>query len=739
MQSSRAWRRHTSFFKMEFQDGIPRECTTLVAIPALLTSPEEIEALLRQLEQHYLSTLDDNLLFALLTDFADAPHEDMPGDEALLAQARDGIRRLNEKHVEGRSTPFHLLHRKREWNPSEGVWMGWERKRGKLVDLSDWLSGATTSSYALADPDVPLPPVRYVITLDADSLLTRGGARRLIATLAHPLNQAAFDPQTGALIAGYTVLQPRVRVKPSSVNRTVLTRLFAGDLGLDLYTQAISDVYQDLFQEGIFVGKGIMDVVAFRRSLQGRVPENALLSHDLFEGIVGRAGLVADVVVLENYPDHYLASTERQHRWMRGDWQLLPWLLAQVPAEKGGTIPNDLSTLDRWKILDNLRRSLLAPSLLAILIVGWLWLPGPAVFWTAVGALTPGASILAGIALGFRLRRPAVPSFEQLRPLWMDLVRWALALVLLPFEALLALDAIGVTLARLLLTRRRLLEWTPAAHISRALGKRLARGLTWRRMISAPMVALAALLLMGLLRPASLAPAAPLLFVWLISPQVAQWISRPIRRLQPLLTPEQRQRLGVIARRTWLFYERFVGPEDHWLPPDHFQEFPRGQVAHHTSPTNIGFLLLSGLAASDLGYVGLLGFALRLNSTFDTLDGLERHRGHFLNWYDTRTLMPLPPRYVSTVDSGNLAGCLITLSQACLAMPEFARLPLGALAGPARHTGASRGGPASRRRQGQALAAARRPGRDPARGAGGEGRAAALAAAAGKPLTEYAA
>ena len=655
--------------KMEFQDGIPGECTTLVAIPALLASADEIRGLLRQLEQHYLSTLDDNLLFALLTDFADAPQEHMPGDEALLAQAREGVRLLNLRHAEGRSAPFHLLHREREWNPSEGVWMGWERKRGKLVELSNWLSGVPTSSYVLADPGVPLPAVRYVITLDADSLLTRGGARRLIAALAHPLNQAAFDPETGALLAGYTVLQPRVRVKPTSVNRTLLTRLFAGDLGLDLYTQAVSDVYQDLFQEGIYVGKGIMDVAAFRRSLAGRVPENALLSHDLFEGIVGRAGLVSDVVVLENYPDHYLALTERQHRWMRGDWQLLPWLLPRVPAEKGGTIPNDLSTLDRWKIIDNLRRSLLSPSLLALLVAGWLWLPGPALLWTALAGLAPGASIVAGMALGFRLRLGA-PLLEQLRPLWMDLVRWLLALVLLPFEALLALDAIGVTLARLLLTHRRLLEWTPAAQISRALGRHGSRAVTWRRMISAPLTALAVGLLLVLLRPASATPVAPFLLAWLISPQVAQWLSRPLRHRQPAITQAQRERLGVIARRTWLFYERFVGPEDHWLPPDHFQEWPRGQTAHHTSPTNIGFLLLSGLAAGDLGYVGLLGLALRLNSTLDTLDSLERHRGHFLNWYDTRTLAALPPRYVSTVDSGNLAGCLIALSQACLGTPD---------------------------------------------------------------------
>ncbi len=656
--------------KMEFQDGIPHECTTLVAIPALLTSAEEIRALLRQLEQHYLSTLDENLLFALLTDFADAPQEHMPGDEALLALAREGVRLLNQKHGEGRDTPFHLLHRSREWNPSEGVWMGWERKRGKLVELSDWLSGAATSANLLADPNAPLPPIRFVITLDADSLLTRGGARRLIATLAHPLNQAAFDPRTGVALAGYTVLQPRVRVKPGSVDRTILTRLFAGDRGLDLYTQAVSDVYQDLFQEGIYVGKGIMDVAAFRRSLEGRVPENALLSHDLFEGVVGRAGLVTDVVVLENYPDHYLASTERQHRWMRGDWQLLPWLLPRVPSEAGRTIPNTFSTLDRWKILDNLRRSLLAPSILAFLLAGWLWLPGPALFWTGMSVLIPGASILAGIALGLRVRRPAAPLFERLRPLWKDLARWALAFVFLPFEAALALDAIGVTLIRLLLTRRRLLEWTPAAHFSRALVKRLSRGMIWRRMVTAPIVALTAGVLVTLIRPASLGPAVLLLIAWLVSPQVAQWISRPVRRPQPPLTVEQRQKLGGIARRNWLFFERFVGPEDHWLPPDHFQEWPRGQIAHHTSPTNIGFFLLSALAAGDLGYVGLLGLALRLNSTLDALDGLERHHGHFLNWYDTRTLAPLPPRYVSTVDSGNLAGCLIALAQGCLAMSE---------------------------------------------------------------------
>ena len=661
--------------KMDFREGIPREFSALVAIPALITGPEEVRSLMGQLEQHYLGTLDANLHFALLTDFGDAPLEHMPEDELLLAEAREGIRALNRKYRNGRRECFHLFHRSREWNPQEGVWMGWERKRGKLVELSELLSVGKRSRHVQTHVGRPLPRVRFVITLDADSVLTRGGTRRLVATLAHPLNQAEFDPRSGALRSGYTVLQPRVRVKPTSVRRSILTRIFAGDAGLDLYTQAVSDTYQDLFGEGIFVGKGIMDVAAFRRSLAGRVPENALLSHDLFEGVVGRAGLVSDVVVLEDFPDQYLGYEQRLHRWIRGDWQLLPWLLPRVPAEGGGKIRNDFSVLDRWKILDNLRRSLLAPSMLGLLAAGWTWLPGPALIWTGLAILAPGASLLAGMAQGIRLRRPIPHSVFTWRPPWADLVRWVFALAFLPFEALLALDAIGTTLVRLAFTRRRLLEWTPAAHIARSLGRRAGSALTWRRMALALTLALALVLLTAWVNPASLLLASPFALAWLVSPQIALLISRRMRAIQPRLTPMQRAELGSIARRTWLFFERFVGPEDHWLPPDHFQETPRGQVAHRTSPTNIGFLLLSSLAASDMGYVSLMGLELRLGSTFDSLEALERHRGHYFNWYDTQTLAPLAPRYVSTVDSGNLAASLMTVSQACETMPEARIFP----------------------------------------------------------------
>jgi cyclic beta-1,2-glucan synthetase len=651
--------------KMDFRESVPTACRTLVAIPAMLTTPGEIRGLLLQLEQHYLSAPDPNICFALLTDHVDAPQEEVPGDAALLSQVSDGIRSLNERHGQHEPLPFHLFHRPRAWNPGEGTWMGWERKRGKLSDLLELLSGGPTSSQMPLDPGGPLPGVRYVITLDADSDLTRGGARRLIATMAHPLNQAALDAASGAVIAGYTVLQPRVLVKPTSVNRTMLANIMAGDAALDPYTTAVSDVYQDLFHEGIYVGKGIIDVAAFRRALRGRVPENALLSHDLFEGIVGRTALVSDAVVLEDFPAHYLELGKRIRRWIRGDWQLLPWLLTRVPVEGGGKRPNDLSLLDRWKILDNLRRSLLAPAMLALLICGWFWLPGPAVLWTILGVSTPGVVLFAGLAPRLRPRLPSAPILMALRPLRIDLARWLFALVVLPFEALLSAQAICVTLLRLVITGRGLLQWTPAGQVARTFARGTRRFATWRDMAPAVALTLGVGLLIAVTRPSAMVAAAPLLLTWLAAPAVVDRLSRPRRHGPTVLAADQQLRLRRLARQTWLFYERFVGPEDHWLPPDHFQEWPRQQIAHRTSPTNIGFLLLSTVAAHDLGYVGMSGLALRLKSTIDTIDALEHSRGHLLNWYDTRTLAPLPPRYISTVDSGNLAGCLITAARAC--------------------------------------------------------------------------
>jgi len=550
--------------------------------------------------------------------------------------------------------------------------MGWERKRGKLVEFNRLLGGEETAYTEQIGDKNGLQGIRYAITLDADTLLPRDGARRLIATLAHPLNQAEFDPESGTVIAGYTVLQPRVEIKPTSAGRSLFAQVFAGDTGLDLYTRAVSSVYQDLFGEGIYAGKGIYDVVAFERSLTGLVPDNALLSHDLFEGIHGRTGLVTDVILYEDYPSRYLAYTRRLHRWVRGDWQLLPWLLSRVPRADGRKMPNDLSALDRWKILDNLRRSLLAPALLAFLIAGWLWLPGSALVWTLAVMLALAVMVFAGLVtvLIHRLRGALLAWTTY--SVWTDALRWLLALVFLPYETLIVLDAIACTLVRLTITRKRLLQWTTAAHTIRLFSKETKLGLLWKQMGSVSLLALGLALLVGLINPVALLVAAPLLFVWMVSPYVAYWVSRPVVHERTSLPAGQRQQLRRLARRTWFYFERFVGPEDHWLPPDHFQEDPRGLVAHRTSPTNIGLLLLSTLAAYDLGYIGLMDLVLRLRTTFDTMDKLERYRGHFLNWYSTHDLEPLPPPYVSTVDSGNLAGCLLALKQGCLALPQTA-------------------------------------------------------------------
>ncbi|HSJ58128.1 MAG TPA: glucoamylase family protein [Anaerolineae bacterium] len=645
--------------KMDYRRGVPPEHATFVVVPTLLSDEEELDSLLRQLERHYLTNRDPNFYFALLTDFDDAPEEWQPGDEELLAAARAGIADLNRRYRREGPGPFYVLHRRRVWNPSEAQCMGWERKRGKLAEFNRLLAGDTGTSYLLDPEEIEqLPSARYVVTLDADTVMPRDAVRRLVATLAHPLNRARFDPRTGRVTAGYTILQPRVEVLPTSANRSLFTRIFSPDMGLDLYTRAVSDVYQDLFGEGVFVGKGIYDVAAFERSLDGRVPENALLSHDLFEGILGRTGLVTDVVLYEDYPPGYLTYAHRMHRWVRGDWQLLPWLWFRVPGAGGKRLPNRLSALDLWKVVDNLRRSLRAPALMALLVAGWVWLPGSPIFWTVVALLTEGVPLLGGLT--GQLRRGATRDVG-LRVLRTDLARWALQVTFLPYEATIAFDAIVTTLVRLFVTHRHLLQWTTAAHTVRTLSRQWRIRLVWVEMRNGVFLTLLLALLVAIVNLSALLVAAPLLVLWFLSPQVAMRISRPIVVEPEVLTPAEEARLRSVARRTWLFFERFAGPDDHWLPPDHFQEDPRGLVAHRTSPTNIGLLLVSAISAYQFGYLGIMDLVVRLRSTFEGMAGLERYRGHFLNWYETRGLTTLSPRYVSTVDSGNLAGCLLAL------------------------------------------------------------------------------
>ena len=655
--------------RLDLSAGIPEDARTLVVVPTLLTSVEGVERQLEHLEILALGNLDPHVHFAILGDFADAAARDMPEDAAILAAARSGIGALNARLGEGRSDRFFLLHRARLWNEGERAWMGWERKRGKLEELNRLLRGATDTSYDVQVGEVGvLAGVRYCITLDSDTRLPRDGARKLVGIIAHPLNRPRFDPRSGRVTEGYGILQPRVSVTTASATGSRFARIFAGDTGVDPYTSAVSDTYQDLFGEGSFTGKGLYDVDAFTAALAGRVPDNTLLSHDLFEGIHARTGLVTDVEVVDDYPSSVLAHSRRQHRWTRGDWQILGWLLPFVPT-RAGLARNRLPLISRWKIFDNLRRAQLAPATVILLLLAWTVLPGSPAIWTAavVALIAFPFYPLAFAALAGPT--PHQPARAFLRGLLEDVegtaVRVLLQITFLANQAYGMAHAILVTLVRLAITRRRLLEWeTAAASAARGAGFEGRAGARsfLVAMAASPAIALAGLILVSAWRPGALAAATPLLALWAVAPLVAFRLSKPMAERNLALDPEDRHFLLGVARTTWKYFQAFMGRDDNFLPADNFQEAPE-RIAHRTSPTNIGMGLLSTLAAHDLGIIPTDELVERIDSTLTTMESLERMEGHLFNWYDTKRLAPLLPRYVSTVDSGNLAGALIALSE----------------------------------------------------------------------------
>ncbi len=645
--------------KLDFGKGIPEDARTLVVMPTLLGSESDVTAMLHRIELHFLANPDPHLGFALLCDEVDS--DAMPESSELLDRAIAGVERLNHEHGTGGNEPFHLLYRTPKWNDAESCFMGWERKRGKLAELNRVLRGDKTTSYSrhLGQP-AGLVGIRYVLTVDADTELPIGTARRLVGVMEHPLNRAVLDADTRRITAGFAIAQPRVEISTQSARDTWFARIFAGDVGFDIYTHAASNLYQDLFGTGIYVGKGIYDVDAFTGSLEGRVPENAVASHDLLEGTHARTTLVSDVVLFEQYPSHYLGFARRMHRWLRGDWQLLPWLRGTVPSERGERERNPLAMIDRWKIVDNLRRSLGAPLMLVFLLVGWSRVPDSPWVVTCVAMLILLAPVLPGLVQDPRSRRE-------------NLARYALALVFLAEEAAIATDAIVRVLARLLFTRRYLLQWTSAAHTANGLRGRATHAFFFREMWASVAMTVATAALLAVVRPAALGAAAPFLLLWLAAPEIARRLSEPVGSRMPPLQPSERRALRMLARRTWLFFETFVEPNNQWLPVDNHQEEPHEQTARRTSPTNIGMMLLSVMSAYDLGYIGASELSQRLRSSFASIARLTRYQGHLLNWYETQSSEPLLPRYVSTVDSGNYIGCLLALARGC---EDVARAPV---------------------------------------------------------------
>ncbi|PYM57431.1 MAG: glycosyl transferase, partial [Candidatus Rokuibacteriota bacterium] len=653
--------------RLELHDGIPPSLRTLVVMPTLLTSDAEIEEQINRLEIHYLANPDGAIHFALLSDWTDAATETMPDDDRLLAAAIEGIASLNRRH--GPTERFLLLHRRRVWNKGEGQWMGWERKRGKLQELNDLLRGATNTTFVAAAGKLPavLAAVRYVITLDADTHLPRGAAIRLVGTMAHPLNRPVFDARTRRVVEGYAVLQPRITpTLPTVRGGSFFQRIYAGPAGIDPYAGAISDVYQDLFGEGSYTGKGIYDVEAFTAALKDRVPENSLLSHDLFEGIFARAGLVTDVELFEEFPSDYEVAATRQYRWARGDWQLLPWIIRGSAAAGGRR--TRIPLIDRWKMIDNLRRTLSAPAAWLTLVAGWTLPHSPPLVGTTLVLVTIALPALVPAFAEVIPKRRGISKRTHVRAVGRSFAlaasQIALGITFLAHQAWLTSDAIARTFVRLFLTRRRLLEWVTAAQAKSGLALEITG--VYRRMRGALLLAVAAGALVAFVRPGNWLVAGPFVVLWALSPLVARWVSQPARvDLTQQLSPKDVRFLRSMARRTWRFFEVVVRGDDSFLPPDNLQEDPKPVLAHRTSPTNIGLYLGSAVAARDLGWVGGLDTVERLETTLATMRRLKRFRGHFYNWYDTTDLRPLEPRYVSTVDSGNLASQLLVLGNAC--------------------------------------------------------------------------
>ena len=673
---------------LELRDGIPQPLTTLVAVPTLLTSPDAIAAQIERLEIHYLTSPEGELYFALLSDWIDAPTEHLESDETLLVAAADGIARLNRKYgpAAGRDR-FLLFHRRRLWNASEGRWLGWERKRGKLHEFNRLLRGATDTTFIRLDGTASVPPeaVRYVITLDADTRLPRTTIRRLIGKMAHPLNRPRLDLGAGRVVEGYAVLQPRVTPSlPADTEGSLFQKIFSSVSGIDPYSSTVSDVYQDLFGEGSYSGKGIYDVDAFEAALAGRIPDNTLLSHDLFEGVFARAGLASDVEVVEEYPARYDVAASRHHRWARGDWQLLPWILWCGPRATDDPTRRAIPTIGRWKMIDNLRRTLSAPAATIALLAGWSLPLHASLVWTSFVVATIVVPTLIPLVAALVPSSSRVSWRSHVRAFGGDvrlaLTLSALLITFLAHQAWLMADAITRTLLRLIVTRRHLLEWVTAAEA--AIGPGLDLAGFYRRMAGAVVVGGLAVPVVAAGRPGTWMLAAPFAALWLASPAIARLTSRAPAHAGTLRVADTDAReLRLIARRTWRFFETFVTATDHWLPPDNFQDDPAPVVAHRTSPTNIGLYLLATVSARDFGWLGTVEAVARLEATLATVRGLAQHRGHFYNWYDTRDLRPLEPQYVSSVDSGNLCGHLIALANSCREWRDEPLAPARRLAG----------------------------------------------------------
>lgn len=656
--------------RMDFSSQIPDDCKTLVIVPSMLSNIDDIEELVDALEVRFLANRNENLHFGLLTDFTDAQQETLPNDAQLINTVKTKIEELNLKYQKENADLFFLFHRPRKWNPKENSWMGYERKRGKIEALNAVLRGGATDSFSLIIGNQSIfPNIKYVITLDSDTHLPMGSAWKLVGTIAHPLNRAWYDEQKKRITKGYGIIQPRVTISLPDETASWYARMHGNEPGIDPYTRASSDVYQDLFYEGSFIGKGIYDVDVFKNTLENKFAENTILSHDLLEGCYVRSGLVSDVQLFEKYPTQYRADMKRRARWIRGDWQIFSWFLPRVQNKDGKKEQNPLSLLSRWKIFDNIRRSLVPIALTTMLLLGWFLLSS-ALLWTLI---VTGIIILPIIfaTIWTTIRKPKdVIISHHLRNSVHNLFdisyKTLFSLVCLPFESYVNFTSIARSIWRMLISKRHLLEWNPSG-IENKTSKNNKRT-SYKVMWIEPFLSLVVLALLIGIKPTNLTLVTPFAILWFLAPFITWWMSKPFLKQLSLLTANQNIFLRKTARKTWSFFEHFVVAGENWLPPDNYQEQPIENIAHRTSPTNIGLSLLASFTAYEFGYLSANAMVERVSNTLDTMKKMERYRGHFYNWYDTISLNPLFPKYISTVDSGNLAGHLLVLKQGLLSL-----------------------------------------------------------------------
>ncbi len=640
--------------KLEFQYNIPKELSTFVVVPCLLPNKSRVEELAKSLETYYLSNKDENIYFGILGDFKDGEDRYTDEDEKIISKGLEVIRELNNKYPSDKDR-FYYFHRDRNFSDTQRKWMGWERKRGALVEFNRLLLGEDTT-FNIISKDVSNLDIKYIITLDGDTELPINAAKKLIGTIAHPLNQAVLDDRGKIVKSGYGIIQPRIIVDTESTNKSLFTRIFAGEGGIDPYSGAISDIYQDLFQEGIFTGKGIYDLRVFHEVLENSIPENSILSHDLLEGSYIRVGLATDIFLIDGYPEKYNSYIMRQHRWVRGDWQLIKWLYGQRGKE--------ISLLSRWKILDNMRRSLIPTSLLLLVFSIAFFSINPYV-WTIFSLfIFFHQFIFMGINNifhnGFKNQNIKLHG-DIIRGCRVFLYQGFLSILFLPYEGVMMLDAIIRSIYRVFVSRKNLLEWTTAFDMEKNLGNSLSG--YFKKMKSN---IIAALLLVGLtyiFNYENLGLSLILGILWFSGPMIASYISKEDIDERVMSKKDDIELLHSIGKKTWDYYREITDKKNNYLPPDNYQEFPYNGVANRTSPTNIGFYLLSILSSRDLGYIDTEEMFHLVDLTIATIEKLEKWEGHLYNWYDTETLEPLRPIFVSTVDSGNLLGYLIVLKE----------------------------------------------------------------------------